>query len=269
MSEQTIRWGIIGCGDVCEVKSGPALYKSADSALVAVMRRDGGKAADFARRHNVEKSYADAEALIRNPDINIVYIATPPGSHFDYALRVAAAGKHAYVEKPLARNFTEARLMNEAFVHSGKKLFAAFYRRTLPVFANAKELIDSGAIGRVTAITHRHSTAGHRRAAGLLPWRLQATHSGGGLFLDLASHVFDALDYLTGAFQDVKAHAANLESAHDVEDIVGVTWRSERGAIGTSMWRQLAGTKPVSLRPTRLAASTSNGRSRARKASLP
>src|SRR4051812_32959871 len=103
MKLDALRWGIIGCGDVCEVKSGPALYKTPGSSLVAVMRRDAAKAADFARRHRVPRHYDDAERLINDPDVNIVYVATPPGSHRDYALQVAAAGKPCYVEKPMAR----------------------------------------------------------------------------------------------------------------------------------------------------------------------
>src|SRR5262245_59268864 len=89
----TLRWGIIGCGDVCEVKSGPALYKARGSALTWVMRRDGERARDFARRHGVARSTTDAAELIAAPDVDIVYIATPPGDHEAYALRVAAANK--------------------------------------------------------------------------------------------------------------------------------------------------------------------------------
>src|SRR3954470_22835271 len=96
-----VRWGIVGCGDVTEVKSGPALQKADGSALMAVMRRDAGKAADYARRHGVAKSYGDGGALINDPDVDAVYIATPPSSHIDYVQRVAAAGKPVYVEKPM------------------------------------------------------------------------------------------------------------------------------------------------------------------------
>src|SRR4051812_25252327 len=98
-----IRWGIIGCGEVTEVKSGPGFGKSAGSQLVAVMRRNGNLAQDYAKRHNVSRWYSDADELIHDPQVNAVYIATPPGSHLDYARRVAAAGKPCLVEKPMAR----------------------------------------------------------------------------------------------------------------------------------------------------------------------
>lgn len=228
-----IRWGIIGCGDVCEKKSGPALYKVEGSKLVAVMRRDAAKAEEFAKRHGVAKSTGNAAAIIDDPEIDIVYIATPPGTHCEYALKVAAAGKHCYVEKPMARNATESQQMVDAFAERGLKLFVAYYRRTLPVFVQAKKLLDDGAIGTLTSIVHRHTSPAHRRDSG---WRVHATESGGGIFLDLASHVFDALDYITGPFERVSGNAGNLASSNEVEDVVSVTWRNARGVVGSSMW---------------------------------
>src|SRR6476619_383950 len=136
-----IRWGIIGCGDVTEVKSGPALQRARDSALVAVMRRNRAAAEDYARRHDVPRFYGDAEALINDPEVDAVYVATPPGSHLEYALKVAAAGKPCYVEKPMARSFTECSQMIDAFERAGLPLFVAYYRRALPRFIKAKDLI--------------------------------------------------------------------------------------------------------------------------------
>ncbi|MCX6333190.1 MAG: Gfo/Idh/MocA family oxidoreductase, partial [Bacteroidia bacterium] len=81
-----INWGIIGCGNVTEVKSGPAFNKVNNSRLIAVMRRDAVLAEDYASRHNVPKFYTDASKLINDPEINAVYIATPPSSHAEYAL---------------------------------------------------------------------------------------------------------------------------------------------------------------------------------------
>jgi predicted dehydrogenase len=234
----TVKWGIIGCGDVCEKKSGPAFYKAADSTLVSVMRRDAAKAADFAKRHGAARSTGDADEIINDPEVNIVYIATPPGSHCDYALRVAEAGKHCYVEKPMARHAAETQKMVDAFAGRDLKLFVGYYRRTLPVFVKAKSLLDSGAIGTLTAISHRHCSPAHRRDSG---WRVDVAQSGGGLFMDLASHVFDALEYMTGPFIDVHSHAARISGGAGVEEVIGVTWHNDRHVVGTSLWNFASG----------------------------
>ena len=92
-NKKTIRWGIIGCGAVTEVKSGPGFQKANNSELVAVMRRNGNKAADFAKRHQVPKWYDDADFLIQDDEVDAVYIATPPDTHKYYTLHVAAAKK--------------------------------------------------------------------------------------------------------------------------------------------------------------------------------
>lgn len=231
-----VRWGIIGCGDVTEVKSGPAFANVEGSRLVAVMRRDGAKAADYARRHGVGRWYDDARKLIEDPEVDAVYIATPPGSHRDYALQVAAAGKHCYVEKPMARSAAECREMVAAFERAGKKLFVAYYRRALPAFVKVKELVEQGAIGRVSSVSHRHASPSHRQAVEKLGWRVQAETAGAGLFLDLASHLLDALDFILGPLQRVTGTAANVASGYDVEDVASVSFATEGGAAGVSLW---------------------------------
>jgi len=106
---ETVRWGIIGAGNVTEVKSGPAFYKVENSRLLAVMRRNAEKAADYAQRHHVSKWYSNATDLIKDPDIDAIYIATPPDSHSKYAIEAMQAGKPVYVEKPMARNYSECQ----------------------------------------------------------------------------------------------------------------------------------------------------------------
>jgi predicted dehydrogenase len=228
-----IRWGIIGCGDVCEVKSGPAFQKAEGSRLVAVMRRDGAKAADFARRHSVPRWYDDAHRLIRDPEVDAVYVATPPGSHEELALRVAAVGKACYVEKPMARNHTECVRMVEAFRAAKLPLFVAYYRRRLPRFVKAKQLIDEGRLGRVTSLVYRHSRL-YRPQQGS-EWRMDPGHSGGGLLLDLGSHAIDLFDFYLGPLTDVTGDAMQFSDGK-VEDVVTMTFRGGNGALGTAMW---------------------------------
>src|SRR5664279_2188635 len=129
-----IRWGIIGCGDVTEVKSGPAFNKVKNSSLIAVMRRNGEKAKDYATRHHVPKWYDDATKLINDKDVNAIYIATPPSSHEAYTMAALQAGKPVYVEKPMTINFSSALRMAHAAENTGIKMCIAHYRRGQPYF---------------------------------------------------------------------------------------------------------------------------------------
>lgn len=234
----TVRWGIIGCGDVCEVKSGPALYTAEGSALTFVMRRDAAKVADFARRHGVPRHTTRAADVIESDDVDAVYVATPPGQHLDYALAVARAGKPCYVEKPMARSAMECRTMLEAFERAGQRLFVAYYRRALPRFAGVKAVLDSGELGQLLAVRHVYQGRAHpeRRSAG---WRERVSDSGGGLFLDLGSHVVDVLDFLLGPLSGVAGHAARRSSAGPAlpEDTVAFSFMTASGVVGTAQYQ--------------------------------
>lgn len=236
---KTVRWGIIGCGDVTEVKSGPGFQKAAGSRLVAVMRRDAGKAQDYARRHGVPRWYVDAEALLRDPEVDAVYIATPPGSHLELALQACAAGKPVLVEKPMARSAAECRRMIAAFQAAGLPLYVAFYRRALPRFLRAAELVASGRLGRITQVRYRLAQARHRDAGAA--WRVSAEQSGGGHFFDLGSHTLDILDFILGPLEDVRGAAAHAGGPGEVEESVVLTFRTTQGALGTASWNFASG----------------------------
>ena len=233
----TIRWGILGCGDVTEVKSGPGFRKARDSQLVAVMRRNGALAADYAKRHGVSRSYDDARALVNDPEVDAVYVATPPGAHLEGALLAAAAGKPCYVEKPMARHTTECDAMLAAFAAAKQKLFVAYYRRAMPRFEKVRELIDGRAIGELTSIHYRLASPTPANAdPAQNAWRVSAAHAGGGLFLDLGSHVLDFLDHCVGPLEAVHGHAARLATTAEVEDAVAMTFRTATGALGAASW---------------------------------
>ncbi|AOS45919.1 Glucose--fructose oxidoreductase precursor [Lacunisphaera limnophila] len=212
-----VRWGIIGCGDVTEQKSGPGFRHARDSALVAVMRRNGALAADYARRHQVPRWYDDAARLLADPEVDAVCIATPPDTHAHYALLAAAAGKPAYVEKPMARHTPECDRMIAAFAAAGQKLFVAYYRRSLPRWQRVQELIAAQELGRLTGVHYRLAMPKHH---GPHAWRTCVEQAGGGHFLDLASHALDLIDFLVGPLQAVHGHAANLASSYAAEDCV-------------------------------------------------
>jgi predicted dehydrogenase len=233
-----IRWGIIGCGDVTEIKSGPGFQKANNSSLVAVMRRNAGLAQDYARRHGVPKWYADAQTLIADPEVDAVYVATPPAFHKQYALLSARAGKPAYVEKPMALNFEDCQEMLQAFRLAGVPLFVAYYRRALPRFLKVKELVKSGAIGKVryvSMVIHKAAQEEHL-TPDELPWRVMPEMAGGGHFVDLASHTLDFMDYVLGPIGSVRGFAANQGNFYTAEDIVAGTFRFESGVHGVGMW---------------------------------
>jgi predicted dehydrogenase len=234
---KTIRWGIIGCGDVTEVKSGPGFQKAENSRLVAVMRRNGALAKDYAERHSVPKWYDNADTLIGDPDVNAIYIATPPDSHKAYTLAAAAAGKPVYVEKPMALNYAECEEMVTVCREAGVPLFVAYYRRQLPRFLKVKSLLDGGAIGQVRLVMIKlYQPPPKKLDADNLPWRLLPEIAGAGLFYDLASHTLDLLDYLLGPIRLAHGFAHNQARLYPAEDIVCGSFVFESGVQGVGSW---------------------------------
>ena len=234
----TVRWGIIGVGNVTEVKSGPAFYKTEHSNLVAVMRRNAGKAADYAKRHNVSKWFSNASELINDTEVNAVYIATPPGSHANYAIEAMRAGKPVYVEKPMARNYGECQEMLQVSKETRMPLWVAYYRRTLPAFLKAKELIEAGAIGNPLMVNIKlYKQADERnQTKDKMHWHVFPEIAGAGHFFDLASHQFDYLDFVFGPVKSVSGNATNLAGLYPAEDTVSGTWIHESGVVGTGSW---------------------------------
>ncbi len=235
----TINWGIIGCGDVTEKKSGPAFQNIEHSKLVAVMRRDGEKAADYARRHNVPKWYDDADQLLNDPDVNAIYIATPPGSHEDYTLKALRLGKPVYVEKPMARNAKECDEMVRVSHETSTPLFVAYYRRCLPYFLKLKELIDQKAIGEIRLVNLTLHWPPYPEEIGpdASPrWRVDPEISGGGHFHDLAAHQFDFLEFALGPIKSAQGIARNQAGLYKADDVVMANFEFESGVVGSGSW---------------------------------
>jgi len=233
-----VRWGIVGCGAVTELKSGPAFSKVPDSSLVAVMRRDGARARDYAERHGVPRWYDDAHALIHDDQVDAVYIATPPSSHREYALKAIAAGKPVYIEKPMAMDHRECLDIVEAGRAAGVPVFVAYYRRALPRFTTIARLLREGAIGTprfVTTLLHHPFERQYQDKANL-PWRVRPELSGGGIFVDIGSHTLDILDFLLGPIVDVRGMARNQMGAYPAEDTVAMAFAFEGGVVGTGLW---------------------------------
>lgn len=232
-----IRWGIIGCGNVTEKKSGPGFQNANNSELVAVMRRNGKLAKDYARRHNVPKWYDNADHLINDPDVNAIYIATPPSSHLEYTLKVAQAAKPVYVEKPMACSFTECQRMIETCEKAAVPLFIAYYRRALPRFLKIKAIIDRGDIGDIRAINVRfYQKPSKTDLSGEYHWRIDPEIAGCGYFCDLGSHMIDLIQYFLGEINEVSGFAGNQAGLYEIEDIISANFKFNTGVLGSATW---------------------------------
>lgn len=232
-----MRWGIIGCGDVTERKSGPAYQKTEGFEIKAVMRRDIEKAADYARRHNIDKYGTDADALINDPEIDAIYIATPPDTHTFYALKVAQAGKPCCIEKPMAPTYAECLEITKAFDVKSIPLFVAYYRRSLPRFLKVKQWIAEGRIGTVRNLHwHLTKTPSPIDISGEYNWRTDAKIAAAGYFEDLASHGLDLFIYFFGNVKEVSGVSLNQQGLYTAKDAVAASWLHESGVTGTGSW---------------------------------
>jgi predicted dehydrogenase len=231
-----VKWGIIGVGNVTEKKSGPAFQKVESSELVAVMRRTGDLAEDYAERHGVPKWFDNAEKLINDPEVDAIYIATPPDSHEKYTLMAAEAGKPVYVEKPMARSYVECKRMIKACVAHNVPLFVAYYRRALPNFLKVKQLIDEKTIGDVRFIDCKVHKAINKEEDNSDNWRVNPKIGGGGYFYDLASHQLDFFDFLFGPIVKASGISKNNAGLYAANDTTVGTFEFENGVAGTGSW---------------------------------
>ncbi len=232
-----ISWGFIGCGEVAELKSGPAFNDVTGSHVEAVMSRTEERARSYAERHGVNKWYTDAQKLIDDPNVNAIYVATPPSSHATFAIMAMRAGKPVYVEKPLASNYEDCARINRISEDTGVPCFVAYYRRYLPYFQRVKEIINSGQIGQVAYVQVRFTTPPRPQDyQENKPWRLIPDIAGGGYFYDLAAHQLDLLQDLFGVI--VRAHGYKTNRAHlyDAEDTVSASFSFENGLVGSGSW---------------------------------
>lgn len=232
-----VNWGIIGVGNVCEVKSVPGMYKAPNSKVVSVMRRDAKKAKDYANRHGIEHWTTNAEEVITNPNINAIYIATPPKYHKAYALKVAAAGKACYIEKPMAISHSECEEITQAFKEKNIPLYIAYYRTCMPSFLKVKELIDHGMIGSLLNIqVNTTKPLNITNDADLQNWRVQPEMAGDGYFYDLGSHQINLLEFLIGEISDVQGMAVNQSNINKSNDVIVANILFKNNTIGSCFW---------------------------------
>lgn len=237
-NDKVIKWGFIGCGEVTEKKSGPAFSLIPGSQVTAVMSRNREKARSYAERHHIPKWYTDAQALVDDPDVNAVYIATPPSTHATYAIMAIKSGKAVYVEKPMASNYEDCCRINRIAEKTHVPCFVAYYRRYLPYFIKVRELIKEGAVGNVINVQIRFAVPprdlDYNRTN--LPWRVQPDIAGGGYFYDLAPHQIDLLQEMFGPIIEAEGFKANRGGLYATEDTVSACFRFEDGLPGSGSW---------------------------------
>lgn len=233
-----ICWGFIGCGEVTEKKSGPAFNLIEGSEVVAVMSRKAEKAKSYAERHGVKRWYTDPQELINDSKVNAVYIATPPSTHATYAIMAMKSGKAVYVEKPMASNYEDCCRINRIAEKTGVPCFVAYYRRYLPYFNKVKELVESGAVGKVVNVQIRFAVPPRDLDYNKtnLPWRVQADIAGGGYFYDLAPHQIDLLQEMFGPIIEAEGMKANRGGLYTTEDSVSACFKFDNGLPGSGSW---------------------------------
>ena len=234
-----IKWGFIGCGEVTEKKSGPAFSTIEGSQVVAVMSRSEQKARSYAERNHIRKWYTDPQSVVDDPDVNAIYIATPPSSHATYAIMAMRAGKPVYVEKPLAASYEDCVRINRISEQTGVPCFVAYYRRYLPYFKKAKQIVDEGTLGKIINVQIRFSVpprALDYSAPEQLPWRLQPDIAGGVYFYDLAPHQLDILQEIFGVITRAHGYCANRAHLYNAEDTISAVFMFQNGLPGSGSW---------------------------------
>ncbi len=236
---EKINWGIIGCGDVTELKSGPAFDKVNNSSLIAVMRRDGEKAKDYALRHGVSKWYDDAGKMINDEDVNAIYIATPPAFHEEYAIAAMNAGKPVYIEKPMALDFASAKNIIKVSEEKNIKLAVAHYRRGQPLFNKVRQLLEENAIGDVRFARLEFLKKQLPKDVLDIPkvaWRVNPEIAGGGLFHDIAPHPLDLMYWFFGEIEKASGYSFNQSHLYAADDIVSGNILFKSGVIFNGLW---------------------------------
>jgi predicted dehydrogenase len=203
------------------------------------MRRDINNAKESAEKLGATKWYDNADSLLSDDNVDAVYIASPPGLHLEQAIKCCEHRKPTYIEKPFARNYSEALQITKMFEEAGVPLYVAHYRRALPKFIKIKEILDSGKIGKICEADFRlnrkynydeiHNT-----------WLYNTELSGGGKFYDIAPHSIDIMVYLLGNFTEINSFATNNNDEYDVEDVVVMSFKTDKGVIGTANFNSLA-----------------------------
>jgi predicted dehydrogenase len=213
-----LRWGLIGCGDIAQKRVAPALRDLDNCRLVAVSRAQHDLAERFARQFGAGRWYRDWQDLLKDEEIDAVYIATPPHLHAEQTIAAAEAGKHVICEKPMAMDARECRRMIAASRSAGVRLSVAYYRRFYPVVNRIKQILESGEIGKVVLAEIRAFENFRPEAKDPRSWMIRKNQGGGGPLMDFGCHRIEVLLNILGEVSRVWGSQGSLVTDWDVED---------------------------------------------------
>ena len=228
-----VKWGLIGCGDIARRRVAPAFGELAECELVAVSRAKAELAETFAREFGAQRWYADWRELLRDDEVDAVYIATPVHLHVEQTIAAAEAGKHVLCEKPMALNTAECDRMIAASRANEVKLGVAYYRHFYPVVRRAKELITSGELGVPVVVQMNAFEWFDPKPSDPRAWLLRKELSGGGPMFDFGCHRIEVLLDLFGGVSDLKSTLANALFDREVEDLATALFQFEQGTCAT------------------------------------
>ncbi|HEY3343138.1 MAG TPA: Gfo/Idh/MocA family oxidoreductase, partial [Anaerolineae bacterium] len=224
-----IKWGILGCGGIAKRRMVPALAECTESIAVAVMDIDRA-VTDAVAAQIGATAYYDVEALLADPAVQAVYIATPAFLHHDQVLQAAKAGKHILVEKPIALNAAQAEEMIAACHTAGVFLTEGYMMKFHALHQQAREMVQRGEIGKVV-FARAQLSCWYPDLPGA--WRQVPAQGGGGALIDMATHLYDLLQYIIGSeIAEVSAFTDTLTFRYPVEDSSTTLLRFANGAHG-------------------------------------
>jgi predicted dehydrogenase len=226
------QWGLIGAGDIVRKRVAAALRDAPGSQLTAVCRARGDLAQAFAATVGARRWHGDWQALVQDPGIDGVYVATPVHLHAEQTIAAARAGKHVLCEKPMALTAGECEQMIAACRDNGVTLGVAYYRRFYPVVVRAKEILASGEIGRPVVAQINAFERFNPARSDPRYWFVRAADSGGGPMMDFGCHRLELLVNLFGRVERITGATASVVFDREVEDTAAAVLVFERGPCG-------------------------------------
>ncbi len=208
-----------------------AMQRSGKLKIRACYSRSTEKRAAFAKKYDCHAA-ASYEAMLADPTIDAIVNTTPNDVHLQTTLQAAAAGKHVFLDKPIANTLAQGRAITQACKDAGVVLALGYQRRRESQFRWIKQKIDAGALGRIVN-AEANISRDRLGKIDLNSWRYQAAGMPGGVMLQIGVHYVDVLEYLVGPVRSVSAHLAQLVLPGDNPDVASMLLEHDSGALST------------------------------------